>query len=214
VRIPAPTLRVLWIALLAWAVGVVALGCATVRAPEQLPDFDALWNYQDPAETELAFRKLLPQARASGDRDYLAQLLTQIARALSLQRRFEDAHTTLDEVKPLLPEGACVARARYLLERARTFNSSGSSERARPLFLEAFEVARSVADDYYAVDAAHMLGIIEAPEVAREWNQRALTLAEGSHDPRARPGGATPLCRGLPAPLPGCLVRGDRARAS
>ena len=185
-RPSALRLRPLSVISLVCVAVAVAPGCATTRPPEELPDFDALWDYDDPVATEVALRELLPQARASGDRDYLAQLLTQIARTLSLQRRFEDAHRTLDEAKPLLPEGASVARARYLLERGRTFNSAGSRERARPLFFEAFEVARAVENDRFAVDAAHMLGIVEEPEAAREWNHRALTLAEGSDDPRAR----------------------------
>jgi len=184
-RSRAPGLWIAWLACVA-AAGAVALGCATARAPAALPDFDALWNYDDPAATEVALRELLPQARASGDRDYLAQLLTQIARTQSLQQRFDDAHTTLDEAEGLLPAGASVARVRTLLERGRTFNSAGSPERARGLFLEAFQAARSMGDDPHAVDAAHMLGIVEAPEAAREWNHRALALAESSDDPRAR----------------------------
>lgn len=101
----------------------------------------------------------------------------------TLRERFE---AFLNDTIELPREGASVARARYLLERGRTFNSAGSRERARPLFFEAFEVARAVENDRFAVDAAHMLGIVEEPEAAREWNHRALTLAEGSDDPRAR----------------------------
>jgi len=53
-----------------------------------LPDFDALWDYNNPAATEQQFRALLAQAKSSGNRDYHAQLLTQLARALGLHRRF------------------------------------------------------------------------------------------------------------------------------
>jgi len=34
-----------------------------------LPDFDALWDYDRPGETERAFRELVATAEASGDRD-------------------------------------------------------------------------------------------------------------------------------------------------
>ena len=44
-------------------------------------DFDAAWDYGDPAASEQRFRELLPRAEQDGDRSYHAQLLTQIARA-------------------------------------------------------------------------------------------------------------------------------------
>ncbi len=44
-----------------------------------LPSFDALWNYDDPSGTEAQFRQLLPQARASGDPAYVAELLSMLA---------------------------------------------------------------------------------------------------------------------------------------
>ena len=52
----------------------------SVTPHETLPDFDALWNFTDPVATAKAFRSLLPQAEASGDANYTAELLTQLAR--------------------------------------------------------------------------------------------------------------------------------------
>jgi tetratricopeptide (TPR) repeat protein len=151
-----------------------------------LPDFDTLWDYSNPAATEQKFRDLLPAAQSSGDTSYLAQLLTQIARTEGLQRRFDDAHRTLDQVQAMLTADHKLARVRYLLERGRVFNSSGKPANARPLFLEALELAREIGEDNYAVDAAHMLGIIEPPQSALEWNLKALAMAESSAQPRAR----------------------------
>jgi tetratricopeptide (TPR) repeat protein len=148
--------------------------------------FDDLWNYDQPAETEHAFRRLLPAARTAGDRSYLAQLLTQIARTQGLQRQFEQAHTTLDEAQALLDGQSMVARIRYLLERGRVFNSAGEQIRARLLFLQAWEDASARGEDFYAVDAAHMLAIVKPAEEQLAWNRRALELAERSPDPRAR----------------------------
>ena len=82
---------------------------------DSLNDFDALWDYDRPAETETRFRDLLPAAERNPD--VKMQLLTQIARAQGLQRRFEDAHATLEEVETGLPPGALRPRIRYLLER-------------------------------------------------------------------------------------------------
>ncbi len=147
-------------------------------------DFDDLWDYDDPEATERKFRQLLPSATT--DASYHAQLLTQIARAQGLQRKFDEAHQTLDEVRRLLADDLKQARIRYLLERGRVFNSSKQREQARPFFLEAWELSTSANEDFYAIDAAHMLGIVEPPEQALEWNLKALALAEQSHDMRAQ----------------------------
>ncbi len=153
---------------------------------DDLHDFDALWNYDDPAATEQQFRALLPRAEQGDDRSYHAQLLTQIARTQGLQGKFADAHATLDAAQALLAPELSVARIRYLLERGRVFNSSQQVEQAQPLFEQAWEQAQAGQQDFYAIDAAHMLAIIAAPEQQLAWNLRALTLAEQSQQPRAR----------------------------
>jgi tetratricopeptide (TPR) repeat protein len=158
--------------------------------PTGLPDFNTLWDYDRPAETEGRFRDLLPAAQASGDRDYHLQLLTQVARAQGLQRRYDAAHATLDHVRELLLGGGGelpAVRVRYLLERGRCFNDTGDPERAKTSFVEAWDVARAHHLDGYAVDAAHMMGIIETPaEAALAWNRKAVEYAKASEDPAAR----------------------------
>ncbi len=146
------------------------------------PEFDHLWNYGDPAGTEARLRDLLPTL---ADADLRLQLHTQIARAQGLQRQFDAAHATLDQVERELTPDTRVARIRYLLERGRLFNSSGSPATACPLFEQAFEQAAQ--DDFYAVDAAHMLGIAATKGDERlKWNLRALALAEASTHPRTQ----------------------------
>lgn len=148
-----------------------------------LPDFDALWDYDHPAESERAFRELLPAAAA--DAAYELELRTQIARAQGLQRQFEAAHAMLDSVEQRLPTvSAATAQVRLMLERGRLYNSSGAAAEAKPYFEQAWELAQAAGEAGYAVDAAHMLGILEAPELT--WNLRALGLAESSSDERAR----------------------------
>ena len=146
------------------------------------PDLDTLWDYQQPAASEQKFRALLPQARANPL--YELELLTQIARAQGLQGQFAQAHQTLDGVEARLTLGTAVARLRYWLERGRVFNSSGQPDQARPLFEQAWTLAQQIGEHGYAVDAAHMLGLLEAP--AQTWNERALRIAVNSRDPRAR----------------------------
>ena len=77
-------------------------------------------------------------------------------------------------------------RVRYLLERGRAFNSSGQPEKARPLFLEAWDLARTAGKEALAVDAAHMMAIVEPTDKQLEWNLKALDMAEQSAEPRAR----------------------------
>jgi tetratricopeptide (TPR) repeat protein len=158
-----------------------------LSSPTGLPDFDALWDYDRPAETEARFRDLLPAAQASGDRGYHLQLLTQIARAQGLQRKFDAAQATLQYVREWMTDDLKTVRVRYLLERGRCFNSSGGNvERARACFLEAWEVARENRLDGYAVDAAHMMGIVESGDEALAWNVRAMEYAKASADSAAR----------------------------
>ena len=150
------------------------------------PDFDTLWDYNDPEKSEQAFRALLPGAQESDNADYHAQLLTQIARTHSLRRQFDEAHRILDEAEALLSDQTPIAPIRYLLERGRTYNSAGNAESAGPLFGEAWDLARGIGEDYHAVDAAHMLGICETGDKALRWNEIAMDAAETSHDSHAK----------------------------
>jgi len=161
---------------------LAALGVAAASALARV-DVDSLWEYRDPAASEVRFRAEL--AAAKGD-DRL-ELLTQIARTYSLRNRFMEAHAILDDVQPRLAHAGARPRIRYLLERGRTFNSDGAAERARPFFVEAFERARKAKEEGLAVDAAHMVAITwSGTKRGLEWNRRGLALARASHDAKAR----------------------------
>jgi tetratricopeptide (TPR) repeat protein len=154
---------------------------------EELPDFDQLWNYADPAATEETFKAILPRAEEPGNKNYHLQLLTQIARTHGLRGDFARAHEILDDVEKELTEEHDVARVRYLLERGRAFNSGGAPEKARPLFEEAWTLATKCGAEFHAVDAVHMIAIVEPdPDQQLEWNRKGLALAEQSTSPRAR----------------------------
>ncbi len=154
--------------------------------PEPLPDFDALWDYNSPDSTEKKFQELIPQAHASGNTGYYAELLTQIARTQGLQNRFDEAHKTLDDVENMLTDDMPRAHVRYLLERGRVFNSSGSPDKAKSYFLEAFELAKEKGEDYHAIDAVHMLQIVEPPEKQLDWALQAIDMTEKTADQRAK----------------------------
>ena len=153
---------------------------------QNILDFDKLWNYNDPAGTEKKFRELLPQVKDTNDKSAYLQLLTQIARTLGLQMKFDEAHKILDEVEPQLSDETHLARVRYLLERGRTFRSSKQVDKSRDLFIKAYELAVEHKEDFYAVDAAHMMGIIEPFDEAQRWNELAMKLAENSKEERAK----------------------------
>ncbi len=151
----------------------------------KFPDFDSLWDYDHPGPTETKFRELLPAALDSLDISYMAELLTQIARAEGMQRKFEDAQKTLDRVEKTLSKAEQRVSVRYLLERGRVLSSSGKTDEARVRFQEAFSLAVMLKMDLHAVDAARMMSIAE-PEKGLEWNLKALDLAENSADEKVR----------------------------
>jgi tetratricopeptide (TPR) repeat protein len=156
---------------------------AASSTPEFAAKLDALWDFDKPALSEERFRAELakwPTASAEAQ-----EIRTQVARTLGLQRKFADANAMLDGVEADLRLPKHV-RVRYLLERGRAFNSSGAPQRGVPLFAEALREAESDQDDYYAVDAAHMLGIAAPAAERLGWNLKALALAEAASDPRAR----------------------------
>ena len=78
------------------------------------------------------------------------------------------------------------ARVRLLLERGRVFNSSGSVDKAKPLFVKAWQLASGEGIDGLAVDAAHMVAAVEVDQESMKWNQFAPDLANASADPDAQ----------------------------
>ena len=149
-------------------------------------DFDTLWNYSKPAETEERFREILGSDQSGVTLEYNACLLTQIARCQGLQMKFEAAILTLNEAEKLITDDMPLAKVRLLLERGRILNSSGKPAESAPLFLRAWEIAREAALDFHAVDAAHMLGIVLELNAALEWNERACEAVEQSENQRAK----------------------------
>jgi len=130
-------------------------------------DLDKLWDFGDPVASE---ERLRHAAESSEDRD---ELLTQVARALGLQGRFDEAHALLDS----LPDDG----VRVPLERGRLRNSAGDPAGAIPLFAEAAENAAG----FLRVDALHMLAIADSDHAA-EWTRKGLAEVEASSDARTK----------------------------
>lgn len=138
---------------------------------------DQLLNAADPKTSEQRLRaadtnRFAPRA----DRDELA---TQVARMLGLQSRFSEALAMLDGITGTEPQ----VRVRVLLERGRVLNSSGSGTAAEPLLEEAARLAQAHGLLFLALDALHMLAIVDQSK-AELWTRRALDLLAGVTDER------------------------------
>lgn len=150
------------------------------------PDIDALWNFADPAASEARFIAAIDSLSSDAPCWHALLLQTQVARAQGLQRRFDDAHRTLEAIDITQDDCPPMLHVRHLLERGRVYNSSGNPAAAKSLFVKAWEAAGDARLDGLAVDAAHMVAIVESGDAVMEWNTRALDLAESSPDPVAR----------------------------
>lgn len=166
-----------------WGIVTAALLLASSAAT----DFDALWNYDDPAGTEAKFRAVRPEVSAAGDHGRLLELDTQIARTQGLQRRFDQALATLETVHAELRPGEARAEVRYELELGRALRSSGHPDDARPHFERAKDLAAAAQQDALAIDAIHMIALVE-PDAARQiaLNRAAIGFAQASADPKAQ----------------------------
>jgi tetratricopeptide (TPR) repeat protein len=147
-------------------------------------ELDLQWDFAAPAQSEERFRAELAKWPADDPRALI--VATQIARTQSLRRQFAEANATLDAVEARLDGMPSHVRVRYLLERGRTFNSSGAPERAVPLFEKALSLAERDGDAFYAIDAAHMLGIAAPQNQRLDWDRKALAMTEKTVDLRAK----------------------------
>lgn len=155
------------------------MGCSSETEPVK---FDEFWDYSNPSQTREQFLTLVDD----GDEAYTLELKTQIARTYGLERNFKEAHAVLDSVEPYMSSFPIVV-IRYHLERGRVFNSADDKEPAKVQFLLAFDRAQKEHEDFYAVDAAHMMAIAEVDkDVRTDWNLRAIEISERSKDQRAR----------------------------
>ena len=118
-------------------------------------DLDALWNFSDPVASEAAFRGAISATDEPVSRAVLA---TQLARALGLQERYDEADRVLEGIDAPVP----AIRARVALERGRLRNSGGHPEDAVAFFENAASVAEAANEPFLLVDALHMLGIADA----------------------------------------------------
>ncbi|MEZ3160580.1 hypothetical protein AB1K54_08510 [Microbacterium sp. BWT-B31] len=140
---------------------------------------DALWDFGDAAGSEGRLREA---AQAATDAATRAELETQIARALGLQGRFDEADALLDAIPAEVATAEAAVRVRIALERGRLRNSGGDPDGALALFREATEAAASDLV-FLRVDGLHMLAIAD-PDRAEAWTAEALEALEDVDDAR------------------------------
>lgn len=137
-----------------------------------------LWDFDDPEASEQRFRA---QAELAEPDDRLV-LMTQVARALGLQEKYDEGHSVLDDLSPTEDEVA----VRIALERGRLFRSEGDPDQARPLFEAAARSAQAAGLEALHVDALHMTALVAESADQLAIGRHALAVARASTDPQAR----------------------------
>jgi len=134
-----------------------------------------LWDFGDLDASEARFHAQLGRETTDAGR---AEVLSQLARVEGLRANYAQCDALLREAEAL---GG--AEARVLLERGRWARSSGQPGAGQTQFEHAFELARAGGDDVLAVDAAHMVAIVDDMEA---WTARGVEIAASSDDPGVR----------------------------
>jgi tetratricopeptide (TPR) repeat protein len=143
-----------------------------------MTDPSELWDFDDPAGSEQRFRAAAEIAEGV---DRLV-LLTQVARSLGLQERYDEAHAVLDDLAVDSPEVA----TRVALERGRLLRSAGEPDEAGPHFDAAAVTAREAGLEALHVDALHMAALVAPADDQQRRTEEALAVARGSSDETAR----------------------------
>jgi len=134
-----------------------------------------LWDFDDLEASRERFLAQLAEETTDAGR---AEVLTQLARVEGLRDEFERCDELLDEAEAL---GGVTPR--LLLERGRRARSSGRDGAGLEEFRRAFELAEERGEDVLAVDAAHMLALVDDAE---GWTARGVEIAGSSDDPGVR----------------------------
>lgn len=144
---------------------------------------DELWDFTDPDASAERFASEIPQSLSDEGIEGIAtaELKTQLARALGLAGRGEEA----DELLESIEQNAPVVSIRLSLERGRRLNSDGFPEQAVAYFADALALAEEEGEDFLTADAIHMLAIADA-ENSVGWAVRGIQFVDASPDARTK----------------------------
>lgn len=148
---------------------------------------DRLWDFSDPEASEARFREAAADETSSPH--LRAVLSTQLARALGIQRRTDEALAVLDIVAatgsaPGDPESyAAELRARVFIERGRIAASDRRPADAVPELTRGVREAALAGSTFLVLDALHMLALNDVGH-EEEWATEGFDVLDGSRDPR------------------------------
>src|SRR5688572_339877 len=117
-------------------------------------DIDLPFDFSLPLQAEEQIKEALrPNPEAPLPAARVLEIRTQAARLQCMQGRIAEAEQTLIEVHKALAQVTEPApRLRYMLETGRLFTLKRTPSQAQPLFREAFELAKSLGEDFFAID--------------------------------------------------------------
>jgi tetratricopeptide (TPR) repeat protein len=141
-------------------------------------DIASLWDFDDPAGSEARLR----DASEAAEGDDRSVLLTQVARALGLQDRFDEGHALLDSI----PQGGDEVETRLALERGRLLRSAGDPAEARQWFEAAARLAAHARDEALELDALHMIPLCLEGEGRLNTTLFAVSRARSAATPEGR----------------------------
>lgn len=121
-----------------WALMIAGTTQATL-----LSELDTGWEIQNPVERDAHFQHLVEKGTQRGDTAFVVEAMTQLARSMGMQRRFDEAHASLNQAEGLLSDEMYRPRVRLLLERGRVINSGGSSSDSIAYFKQARALAEA-----------------------------------------------------------------------
>ena len=150
------------------------------------------WDFATPAGSRETFQSRAETAESEAVRQIWR---TQVGRAHGLENDFARAREVLAEVEAKLAQVSPGLEwhhlaARHSIEWGRVLNSEGHPASARPFFDHALQEATAASAEGLAIDALHMIAIVEGtlggPAQSQDWNEKALARARQSEDPDAR----------------------------
>lgn len=156
---------------------------------------DRLWDFSDPALSEARFRAAADDTTQTAH--VRAAMATQLARAIGIQGRADDAFAVLDAVEEgarrveggevpdaeLADAELAEVRARVSLERGRILVAAERTTEAVASLTRAVREAARAGSAFLALDAVHMLALTDAGH-EREWAEQGFELLAADRDPR------------------------------
>ena len=149
---------------------------------------DRLWDFADPEASAERFRGLANDESETAHTRAVMQ--TQLARALGLLGRGDEALAVLEQVAALPADDepaafAAELRARVAIERGRLAATDGRPADAVPELTRGVREAAVAGSTFLVLDALHLLALNDVGH-EEEWATEGFDVLDGTRDPRLR----------------------------